>query len=188
MKKYVILTFMLFALPLFGNDMDLETTHSSFTIRPVQLNEEEMLYELICELALCEGKSLSTLPLTKENLARYGFSEAPLFQTEVAELDGKLVAYALYYYGFSAHQGRPILYIEDLYVKHDYRSIGIGRNLLKQLAKYATDKGCCRLEWHVFDWNDSAIDFYQMMGGTMHNELILVRLEKEMLQRLATEE
>ena len=78
------------------------------------------MYELIRELALYEGKDITTLPLTKENLRRFGFSENPHFRTEFAECEDKVVGYALYYYAFSANQGFPILYLEDLYVKPDF--------------------------------------------------------------------
>lgn len=158
-----------------------------FFTRPAKTGEENILYELIRELAQYEGKDITTLPLTKENLRRFGFSENPHFRTEFAECEDKVVGYALYYYAFSANQGLPILYLEDLYVKPEYRGIGIGSQFLKQLAKYATQNDCCRLEWHVFSWNDSAISFYQKLGGVLRNDLIQVRLEKDALQRLAND-
>ena len=158
-----------------------------FYTRPAKAGEEDILYELICELAHFEGKDIAKLPLTKENLHQFGFSESPYFFTEFAECEGKVVGYALYYYSFSANQGYPILYLEDLYVRPEYRGNGIGSQLLKQLAKYAIQKKCCRLEWHVFRWNNSAISFYQKMGGVLRNDLIQVRLENESLQRLANE-
>jgi L-amino acid N-acyltransferase YncA len=158
-----------------------------FFTRPAKIGEEDVLYELIRELALYEGKDITTLPLTKENLRRFGFGMNPHFCTEFAECEDKVVGYALYYYAFSANQGRPILYLEDLYVKPEYRGLGIGSQFLKQLAKYATQNDCCRLEWHVFSWNDSAIGFYQKLGGVLRNDLIQVRLEKDALQRLAND-
>ncbi|MFI5344363.1 MAG: GNAT family N-acetyltransferase [Chlamydiales bacterium] len=169
----------------------LKDIHSNneplFFTRPAKMGDEDVLYELIRELAQYEGKDIATLPLTKENLRRFGFSENPHFCTEFAECEDKVVGYALYYYAFSANQGRPILYLEDLYVKPEYRGIGIGSQFLKQLAKYATQNDCCRLEWHVFSWNDSAISFYQKLGGVLRNDLIQVRLEKDALQRLAND-
>jgi RimJ/RimL family protein N-acetyltransferase len=74
--------------------------------------------------------------------------------------------------------------LEDLYVKPEYRGIGIGICFLKQLVQYALQKNCCRLEWHVFSWNEAAIKFYQKIGGTLKEDLIQVRLEKEHMQRL----
>lgn len=167
---------------LIANDVN-----QSFFTRPAKIGEEDILYELIRELAQYEGKDISTLPLTRGNLRRFGFNENPYFYTEFAECDNQVVGYALYYYAFSANQGRPILYLEDLYVKPEYRGGGIGSQFLKQLAKYAIEKDCCRLEWHVFSWNASAISFYQKLGGILRNDLIQVRLENEALQRLAIE-
>lgn len=199
--SFFFIALMLVAQCGYGNIMegDLKPPHEkhSYKIltknnpcshtRPARTGEEDILYELICELAEFEGKDVAELPLTKENLHQFGFSESPYFFTEFAECEGKVVGYALYYYSFSANQGFPILYLEDLYVRRDYRGNGIGSQLLKQLAKYAIQKNCCRLEWHVFTWNNSAISFYKKMGGVLKNDLIQVRLENEFLQRLANE-
>ena len=78
-----------------------------FFTRPAKIGEDDVLYELILELAHYEGKDIATLPLTKENLRRFGFSENPHFCTEFAECEDKVVGYALYYYAFSANQGYP---------------------------------------------------------------------------------
>lgn len=162
-----------------------EVENKVFFTRPAKIDEEDILYELIRELALYEHKDISRLPLTKENLLRFGFSQNPYFFTEFAECENQVVGYALYYYAFSANQGCPVLYLEDLYVKPEYRKLGIGSQFLKQLARYAIQNDCCRLEWHVFSWNASAINFYQSLGGILKNDLIQVRLENEALQELA---
>jgi GNAT superfamily N-acetyltransferase len=161
----------------------LSKNNVEFFIRPARKDEENILYKLICELAQYEGHDVKTLPVTKENLRHFGFSDNSYFFTEFAEFKNQVVGYALYYYGFSANQGRPILYLEDLYVRQECRGMGIGKHFLKQLATYALQKDCCRLEWHVLAWNDSAIEFYQKIGGILKNNLIQVRLEKEALQR-----
>ncbi len=109
----------------------------------------------------------------------FGFGDNPYFFTEFAVYNNQIVGYALYYYGFSGYQGSPILYLEDLYVKTAYRRMGIGSQLFKQIAAYALQKECCRLEWHVFSWNISAIEFYQKLNGVFRKDLIQVRLDKE---------
>lgn len=164
------------------------SNEKTFQIRSAQAGDENSLYKLICELAAFEGKDISSLPLTKENLHKFGFCDNPYFFTELGEVDGKIVGYALYFYTFSANQGLPILYLEDLYVKPEYRKQGIGLGLLKQLARFASVRQCCRLEWHVFDWNESAIKFYQKIGGVFKDDLIQMRLEKESLLQLANDE
>lgn len=188
--------YLFFALMFIGQLIGLDPTHVSgvhvktkkelcFLTRPAKMGDEDLLYGLIRELALYEGKDINTLPLTKENLHRFGFGEHPLFCTELAECEDQVVGYVLYYYAFSANQGLPILYVEDLYVKPEYRGMGIGSQFFKQLARYAIQKDCCRMEWHVFSWNDTAISFYQKLGGVLRNDLIQVRLEKAALQKLA---
>lgn len=130
-----------------------------FITRPARFGEEEILYNLICELAQHEGKDLEALPLTKESLKSFGFGDKPYFQT--------------------------ILYLEEIYVKSEYRQIETGRQLLKQLASYALEKECCLMKWHVFSWNSSAMSFYEKIGGVLKEDLVQVRLEKENLQKLA---
>ena len=147
--------------------------------RPAVLEDLETIYTFVCELAEFEGKDLSTLPVTREKLQKYGFGSKPYFHVELAEKSDKVVGYALYSYGYSGHQGSPFLYIDDLYVTPSERNQGIGTLLLKQLAQYALDIGCCRMEWHAFDWNDKAIAFYENMGGKLRKDLLLIRMEKE---------
>jgi GNAT superfamily N-acetyltransferase len=154
-------------------------------IRPATSSDTDALYGLICELALYEGKDIASLSLTKDNLREFGFGSHPYFFAELVEEDNQLVGYALYFYAFSGNKGYPVLYIDDLYVKETYRGCGIGTLLLKQLARYALERNCCRLEWHVFDWNQPAIAFYEKLGSTLKKELVLVRLEQEGLRALA---
>ena len=155
----------------------------SFLLRPAKEDEVDILYELILELAQYERNDISKLHLTKENLRQYGFGDKRLFYTEFASSEDKVIGYALYYYAFSTILGRPILYLEDLYVKPEYRGQGIGTEFLKKLATYAIKEGCCRLQWHVLAWNESAINFYRKLGGFLKEDSIQVRLED--LQKLA---
>ncbi|MBS0624472.1 MAG: GNAT family N-acetyltransferase [Verrucomicrobia bacterium] len=146
-----------------------------FTIRPAEPKDVDTLFELICELATFEGNPFPFV--TKENLAWYGFGPSPRFQAELAETERGAVGYALYSYGFSANKGTPFLYIDDLYVKESERGQGIGKALLDRLAELALENGCCRMEWHAFDWNEKAIDFYQHLGGALRKDLLLIRMD-----------
>lgn len=143
------------------------------SIRPLKRGEEEILLTLIKELAQYEKNDPPSL--TVEKLQSY-LSKA-LFQVEIAEHEDELVGYALYYYGFSAHKGFPTLYLEDLYVKPEFRNKGIGRELIKKLTEYAKQNECCRISWLVLSWNEQAIAFYKKIGCTLRNDLIPVRLE-----------
>lgn len=156
-----------------------------FSIRAAQEGEIGVVFNLICELAEFEGKDVASLAVTKEHLQEFGFGKNSYFSVELAEIEGKIVGYALYFFGFSGWQGYPILYVDDLYVSAGYREAGIGTALLKKLAAYGQQHNCCRLEWHVFDWNDSAISFYQKIGGHLRKDLLLVRLERDALNQLA---
>lgn len=148
-----------------------------FLTRPANLSDVDTLYNFILELAKFEGKDLSSLPVTREKLKTFGFGPKPFFHAEIAEENKQPVGYALYSYGFSGHQGSPFLYIDDLYVTPKFRNQGIGTFLLKKLSQYAEEAGCCRMEWHAFDWNDKAIAFYENLGGKLRKDLILIRLE-----------
>ena len=156
-----------------------------FQTRPARIQDLNVLYELVCDLAAFEGKDLATLPVTKINLEKYGFGQIPYFHVELAENEKGVVGYALYSYAYSGHQGTPFLYVDDLYVKPSERGKGIGSGLLKQLACYAKEIGCCRMEWHAFDWNEEAISFYEKIGGTLRKDLLLIRMEKEAYWKIA---
>jgi SAM-dependent methyltransferase len=162
------------------------THHShSITTRCAQAGDQEILYTLISELATFEKNTESALSLTKENLVRFGFEKNPYFFTEFAEVDGRVVGYALYYYGFSANLGRPFLYLEDLYVKPEWRRQKVARTLMKKLARYALEKECVRLEWHVYSFNTSARAFYDTLSAKAKDDLRQMRLEKKALLELA---
>lgn len=88
----------------------------------------------------------------------------------VAEIDGKVVGSATYFYNFSTFLMKPGIYLEDLFVLPDYRRRGIATDLLKYLAGHALSKGCGRLEWSVLDWNESAITFYRRIGAVLMDE------------------
>lgn len=88
---------------------------------------------------------------------------------------------------FGSFQTRPaqVEDVDDLYVKPSDRGQGIGSALLKQLARYAKEIGCCRMEWHAFDWNEQAIAFYEHLGGTLRKDLLLIRMEKDAYWNMA---
>lgn len=156
----------------------------TYQIRPTTIADVDDLYELICSLAAFEKKDVSSLPITKEKLKKHLFNDPSSFQVELVTHEKKAVGYALYFYTFSAYLCSPILYVEDLFIEPEHQNIGLGTKLLKQLAKYAKEKDCYRMEWHVFDWNQKAIDFYKQLGAVFKPELIQVRLENQALLEL----
>lgn len=108
----------------------------------------------------------------------------PRFELEVAERDGEIIAYALYFMTYSTFLARPSLYLEDLFVHPAHRSQGIGEALLRRLAARAVERGCGRFEWTVLDWNISAQEFYRRLGARLLPEWRVCRMDGEALSRL----
>ncbi|WP_162956873.1 GNAT family N-acetyltransferase, partial [Pseudomonas aeruginosa] len=93
--------------------------------------------------------------------------------------------YAVYFYSYSTWLGRNGIYLEDLYVTPEYRGVGAGRRLLRELAREAVANDCGRLEWSVLDWNQPAIDFYRSIGALPQDEWVRYRLDGEALRKMA---
>lgn len=122
---------------------------------------------------------------TEEGLLNDGFGPNPYFFCLIAEDDGLPAGFALYFFNYSTWMGRPGIYLEDLFVLPDFRGLGIGKALLKQVAAIAVEKDCRRLQWEVLDWNTPAIDFYSAMGAEFLDEWRNVRVSGEALLHLA---
>jgi GNAT superfamily N-acetyltransferase len=114
------------------------------------------------------------------------FGSISYAESIVAEVDGKVAGFALYFYNFSTFLMKPGIYLEDLFVLPEYRRQGIATELLKYLAAHALNKGCGRLEWSVLDWNESAITFYKRMGAMLMDEWTGCRVTGEALKNLST--
>ena len=155
------------------------------SIRKARVEDCEKIVELIHDLAVYE-KEPDSVKINIEDLKRDGFGENPLFQCLIAELDGVVVGFSLYFFTWSTWEGKPSLYLEDLYVKDAGRGKGFGVALLKELAKIALEKNCARFEWSVLDWNDLARDFYHKLGAKHKEGWLPYRIEGEALKTLAS--
>jgi GNAT superfamily N-acetyltransferase len=122
---------------------------------------------------------------TVARLRRHGFGRRPYFETLICRRDGRAVGFALYYFSYSTFLARPTLYLEDLFVRPEERRLGVGRALLRAVARVAVQRGCGRMEWTVLDWNRPAIRFYRGLGAELHREWLLTRLTGVPLRRLA---
>jgi GNAT superfamily N-acetyltransferase len=103
----------------------------------------------------------------------------------IAEHEGAVAGFALYFHNFSTFLGQPGIYLEDLFVRPALRGHGIGRLLLSALARLAVDRGCGRLEWSVLDWNEPAIGFYRALGAEPMDEWTVYRVTGPALLELA---
>ena len=113
-----------------------------------------------------------------------------LFEKKIARvilaMDGEdAVGFALFFCNFSTWLGRAGIYLEDLFVREDYRGRGIGKTLLKSLARLAVSEGCGRLEWACLDWNEPSLEFYRAQGAVSMDEWTVYRLTGEALQSFA---
>ncbi len=137
-------------------------------------------------LALAEYERLShEVRADKQVLGRHLFGERPMAEVLIAELDGKPVGFALFFHNFSTFEGRPGIYLEDLFVDPAARGAGIGKALLVKLAQLAVERDCARLEWWVLDWNEPAIAFYRSLGARPMDEWTVNRVDGEALKALA---
>ena len=154
------------------------------TLRPaVPLDVGEIL-QLIRDLAAYEREPAAAIA-TEADILRDGFSENPRFKVVIAEWDGQVAGFAFYFYNYSTWQGRPGLYLEDLFVRPEHRGRGIGKALLVHLAGIALREGCTRYQWQVLDWNVDAIGFYEKLGAEVQRQWLTVRVEGEGIARMA---
>lgn len=139
---------------------------------------------LIRELADYE-KDPAAAVVTEADLLRDGFGERPLFRVVMAEWEGAVAGFAFYFFNYSTWQGRPGLYLEDLFVRPALRGKGVGKALLVHLAGIALRENCGRFVWQVLDWNEPSIRFYESLGARVMKEWLTMRVDGEALKRLA---
>ncbi|HET8647495.1 MAG TPA: GNAT family N-acetyltransferase, partial [Vicinamibacteria bacterium] len=124
---------------------------------------------------------------TEADLRRDGFGPRPLFRVVMAEWEGEVAGFAFYFFNYSTWQGRPGLYLEDLFVRPVHRGRGIGKALLAHLARLALRENCGRFVWQVLDWNEPSIRFYESLGARIMREWLTMRVDGAALERLAAE-
>ena len=122
---------------------------------------------------------------TEEALRGHLFGERPVAEVVIAEEEGAQAGFALFFHTFSTFLGKPGIYLEDLYVRPEFRSRGMGRALLVHLARLAKERGCGRLEWSVLDWNEPAIGFYKSIGASPVDGWTVYRVTGRALKELA---
>jgi GNAT superfamily N-acetyltransferase len=144
-------------------------------IRSATAEDVPLILSFIRDLATYENL-LPDVIATEEALHRTLFGEQPAAQVVIAEVGVRPAGFALYFFTYSTFLAKPGLYLEDLFVKPEFRGDGTGKALLLHLAKIANARGCGRLEWAVLDWNEPAKGFYRKLGAVPLDDWRIMRL------------
>ena len=156
----------------------------SLHIRPATCADAELVFELICELAVYE-KLRHEVVATAATIRETVFGPGSCTEVLIAEWNGEPAGFAIFFATYSTFLGRQGIYLEDIYVREALRGRGIGKRLLVEVARMAVERNCGRLEWSVLDWNKPAIDFYESLGAEAQSEWIRYRLGAEEMRALA---
>jgi GNAT superfamily N-acetyltransferase len=154
------------------------------TIRAATRGDAPTILRFVKELAAYEREP-DAVKATEGDFERVLFGTRPYAEAVIAEGDGAPLGFALFFHNFSTWEGKPGVYLEDLYVTPEARGKGVGKLLLSHLAKIAVERDCARLEWSVLDWNEPAIDFYKSLGAVPMDEWTVNRLTGDALVNLA---
>jgi GNAT superfamily N-acetyltransferase len=154
------------------------------TLRPAVPADASLILDFIRELAAFEREPEAAIA-SEDDIRRYAFSKDPLVRVTLAEWDGQAAGFALWFLNFSTWEGKPGIYLEDLFVRPAFRRNGIGKALLKHLATLAMEQGWTRFVWQVLEWNTPAIEFYEAHGARVMRSWLTCRVEGDAIKRLA---
>lgn len=152
-------------------------------IRNVREDDISILLGLIKEIA--EYEKMSDQVIATEETLRESIFKNNRANALILEIDNKEVGYCIYFYNFSTFIGRGGLYIEDIFIKKEYRGMGFGSEIFKFLAKKAKDEGLKRMEWSCLNWNEPSIKFYKSLGAIPMDEWTVYRLTEDKINKLA---
>ena len=152
-------------------------------VRSASAEDVPLIHSFIKELAEYERLSHEVFA-TEEMLREQLFGGRPVAEVLIAELGGDAAGFALFFHTFSTFLGKPGIYLEDLYVRPEFRGTGVGRALLVHLGRLAKERGCGRIEWAVLDWNEPAIGFYGSIGASPVSGWTVYRVTGKALEEL----
>jgi GNAT superfamily N-acetyltransferase len=152
-------------------------------IRPARKEEVGIVLQLIHDLAHYE-KAPNEVEATEKELLATIFIDNPKVFCDVVDVDGEIAGMAIWFLNYSTWQGKHGIYLEDLFIKPEYRGHGYGKALLKHLAKICDEKGYGRFQWWVLDWNSPAIEFYRSLGAVAMDEWTVYRVSGNALKEL----
>jgi diamine N-acetyltransferase len=156
----------------------------SVTIRPARPADARLIYSLVRELADYE-RLAHEVDSTEAQIAAALFGEQPRLFCHIAEWDGEAVGFALWFLNFSTFRGRHGLYLEDIFVRPALRGKGIGKALMRQLARHCVENGFTRFEWTVLEWNKPSIEFYRSIGANVLDDWRVCRMSGDALTKFA---
>ncbi len=160
------------------------TAPQPFRIDPAQPADAPLLVALVRELADYE-RLLDHVRIAPDDLRRDLFGPRPFAEAVIARVGDEPVGFALWFHNYSTFEGRPGLYLEDLFVRPAFRGHGYGEALLRHLARVTVERGCARFEWSVLDWNEPAIAFYRKLGAVALDDWTVQRVSGDALRALA---
>ncbi|OCC25430.1 diamine acetyltransferase [Croceicoccus estronivorus] len=152
-------------------------------VRPATREDMPMIASFIRELAEYERLS-HAVRFDEQVMALHLFGPNPAAEVLIGEYRDEAQGFALFFPTFSTFEGKPGIWLEDLYVRPSARGAGLGKALLHQIAKTALKRGCARFEWSVLEWNEPALGFYRSLGTVMQDDWRFMRLEGEALSQL----
>jgi GNAT superfamily N-acetyltransferase len=154
------------------------------SIRAATVNDASLLCSLVRELAEYE-RELHRVVIQEEDIVRDGFGAHPKFRALIADWEGEAAGYALFFTVYSTWEGKPGLFLEDIFVRPAFRQKGIGTALLANVARLARDENCYGMRWEVLDWNQPAISLYESLGAKFLDQWRSAILTGDALQSLA---
>ena len=154
------------------------------SIRPATPADLPLIAQFIRDLADYE-KLAHEVRFDEAVLGDRLFGARPYAEVLIGEIDGSPQGFALFFHNFSTFEGKPGIYLEDLFVRPEARGSGLGKALLVHLAKLCRERDCARLEWWVLDWNTPSIGFYQRLGAKLMDEWTVMRVDGDALTKLA---
>ena len=157
---------------------------SKITIRKAVIEDANLILCFVHQLAK-EEKAEHEVETSQKQLIKTLFGKKSTSHAVICEADGIPIGHAIYFFNYSTWQGKNGLYIEDLYIREEYRNLGAGKQIIKYLSCLALEKDCGRVEWSVLEWNEPAIGFYESLGARPQSEWIRYRLSERELKELA---
>ena len=155
-----------------------------FVIRSATAADVPVIRQLIRELAEYERLTHEAV-VTESELRETLFGPRPWAEVLIGEAGAEVAGFALFFHNYSTFVGKPGLYVEDVFVRPQFRGRGLGTELFRRMARIAVDRGCGRMEWAVLDWNEPALNFYRKIGAVPMNDWTVQRLVGVKLLELA---